>query len=128
MCRPNSFLQLLLFSHVFFGFLFHILTASQQSDVTIQQLFIYSTNISTDFVLKFEIFPFLHGRCDLIGVGVFSGHGIRMPWTPALYISSMVLSLVAVRAENVLINYSNYVDEVISEEKVSLLVFTVGVL
>ncbi|MPC31819.1 transmembrane protein 237A-like isoform X2 [Portunus trituberculatus] len=61
-------------------------------------------------------------RCDLIGVGVFSGHGIRMPWTPALYISCMVLSLVAVRAENVLINYSNYVDEVVSEEKVSDLV------
>ncbi|KAK8375589.1 hypothetical protein O3P69_008416 [Scylla paramamosain] len=61
-------------------------------------------------------------RCDLIGVGVVSGHGIRMPWTPALYISSMVLSLVAVRAENVLINYTSYVDEVVSEEKASDLV------
>lgn len=75
------------------------------------------------FAWKFETPLFLRGRCDLIGVGVFSGHGIRMPWTPALYIASMVLSLVAVRAENVLINYSNYVDEVVSEEKVGLLVF-----
>lgn len=60
-----------------------------------------------------------HGRCDLIGVGVFSGHGIKMPWTPALYLSSLVLSLVAIRTENILINFKNYFDEVVSKEKVS---------
>lgn len=56
-------------------------------------------------------------RCDLVGVGVFSGHGIKMPWTPALYISSLILSLAAIRTENTLINFKNYVDEVISKEK-----------
>lgn len=61
----------------------------------------------------------LYGRCDLVGVGVFSGHGIKMPWTPALYISSLILSLVAIRTENTLINFKNYVDEIISKEKVS---------
>lgn len=54
-------------------------------------------------------------------MGVLSGHGIKMPWTPALYISSLVLSLVAIRTENTLINFKNYVDEVISKEKVSLM-------
>ncbi|KAG0720711.1 hypothetical protein GWK47_047915 [Chionoecetes opilio] len=60
-------------------------------------------------------------RCDL-GVDVFSGHGIKIPWTPALYISSLVLSLLAVRAENVLINFKTFVPEVVSEEKASDLV------
>lgn len=63
-----------------------------------------------------------HARCDLIGVGVFSGHGIKMPWTPALYISSLVLSLVAIRTENILINLKIYVGEVLSKEKVSFLI------
>lgn len=61
-------------------------------------------------------------RSDLIGTGVFSGHGIKVPWTTAFYISSLVLSLVAIRTENVLINFQVYQSSGFSEKEVTELV------
>ncbi|KAK4299774.1 hypothetical protein Pmani_027971 [Petrolisthes manimaculis] len=59
-------------------------------------------------------------RHDLLGLGVFSGHGIKIPWTPAFYIASLVLSLVAVRTENILINVQMYQEEkVFTHEEVT---------
>ncbi|KAG7154021.1 putative Transmembrane protein 237-like [Homarus americanus] len=58
-------------------------------------------------------------RSDLIGLGVFSGHGIKVPWTTAFYISSLVLSLVARRTENLLINFSIYQSSGFSTKEVT---------
>ncbi|XP_045606165.2 uncharacterized protein [Procambarus clarkii] len=61
-------------------------------------------------------------RSDLIGNGVFSGHGIKVPWTTAFYISSLVLSLAAIRTENVLINYNSYRSSSFTEKEIKELV------
>ncbi|XP_066970991.1 nucleolar protein dao-5-like [Macrobrachium rosenbergii] len=61
-------------------------------------------------------------RCDLSGIGVLSGHGLKIPWTPAFYLSSLALSLVAIRTEDVLaygisyqgILHQSKVDELVS--------------
>ncbi|XP_068210887.1 nucleolar protein dao-5-like [Palaemon carinicauda] len=47
-------------------------------------------------------------RCDLSGIGVLSGHGLKIPWTPAFYLSSLALSLVAIRTEDVLAYSTSY--------------------
>lgn len=58
-------------------------------------------------------------RSDLFGIGVVSGHGIKVPWTPAFYVASLVLSLVAARCENVLIHPSVSQGKSLSEGDVS---------
>lgn len=58
-------------------------------------------------------------RCDIIGTGVLSGHGIKIPWTVAFYVSSLVMSLVAIRTENVLINIHIIQSSAVSEGEVS---------
>ncbi|XP_063608034.1 uncharacterized protein LOC134782464 [Penaeus indicus] len=61
-------------------------------------------------------------RCDLRGAGVFSGHGIRVPWTPGFYLASLVLSLVAIRAEDALTHYHLYKAEALQKEQIGDLV------
>ena len=41
---------------------------------------------------------------------MFFGHGLKVPWTPALYLSGLVLTLVMVRTEDVLTHGHLYSD------------------
>ncbi|XP_064093030.1 neurofilament heavy polypeptide-like isoform X2 [Macrobrachium nipponense] len=60
-------------------------------------------------------------RCDLSGIGVLSGHGLKIPWTPAFYLSSLALSLVAIRTEDVLA-YGTLYEGILHQSKVDELV------
>lgn len=51
---------------------------------------------------------------------MFSGHGIRVPWTPGFYLASLILSLVAIRAEDALTHYHLYKDEALQKEQVCI--------
>lgn len=54
---------------------------------------------------------------------MFSGHGIRVPWTPGFYLASLVLSLVAIRAEDALTHYHLYKDEALQKEQVRIHIY-----
>ena len=54
-------------------------------------------------------------RCDVAGKGLFTGHGIQVPWTPLFYFVSFTLSLIMVRAESFFAYFHLYSDDLLKK-------------
>ncbi|XP_076043433.1 uncharacterized protein LOC143026614 [Oratosquilla oratoria] len=54
-------------------------------------------------------------RCDIGSLKIISGHNIKVPWCPAIYLTCLVLSLVAIKVEDILAHTNIYPSEMIDQ-------------
>ncbi|CAL4157894.1 unnamed protein product, partial [Meganyctiphanes norvegica] len=91
--------------------LIFLLSSRSEEIIKIYQQSLAHTFFSLVFFLTIICFVASCDRSNVCGTSVMSVNGINIPWIPGLYLASLVLSVIAVRVEDILTHHTTINDE-----------------